>query len=305
MSTLLDDPQSVETGSVMLLGSGVIGSAIEVALHRRGRVRSRPLRIPWESHERAETLKQQMKALPEQPGSHNTIVWAAGRAGFSADQGACDEELSAFMDTVHSIRHLVERRGRQSVSLHLVSSAGGLYEGVTRVSSDTPAMPRRPYGLLKLEQEQRALAMSESIPVIIHRVSTVYGCPKPGHRVGLIGELIRNGLDRRPTSLYGAMDTLRDYVFNDEIGRHIASSITIEREPGPHIEMLVAGQPTPIAAVVALVERLLSRRLLVSFEDAWNARDITFDPAIRAAGFQPEALRTGVARVLFKFLSTR
>jgi UDP-glucose 4-epimerase len=246
-----------------------------------------------------------MHALPEQAGSHNTIVWAAGRAGFSADKRACDEELSAFIDTVDAIEDLVRRRGPQSVSLHLLSSAGGLFEGVTRVSSDTPIVPRRPYGLLKLEQEQRALAISDAIPVTIHRVSTVYGSPKPGHRVGLIGALIRNGLDRRPTSIYGAMDTLRDYVDNDLIGRHIATSITMERGPGPHIEMLVAGQPTPIAAVVALVEGLLSRRLLVSFEDAWNARDITFDPAIRATGFKPEALRTGIARALFKFLSTR
>ena len=305
MSALLDDPRSVETGSVMLLGSGVIGSAIEEALHRQGMVRARPLRIQWQSHERMNTLKQWMEALPEEAGSNNTIVWAAGRAGFSADLTACDEELSAFVDTVHSIKHLMARRGRRSVSLHLVSSAGGLYEGVTRVSSETPLTPRRPYGLLKLQQEQRALALSDSIPVTIHRVSTVFACPRPGQRVGLIGELIRNGLGRRPTLLYGAMDTLRDYVFNDEIGRHIASSTTIEREPGPNIEMLVAGQPTPIAAVVALVERLLSRRLLVSFQDAWNARDITFDPAIRATGFQPEALRTGVARALFQFLSTR
>jgi UDP-glucose 4-epimerase len=209
------------------------------------------------------------------------------------------------VDTVDAIERLVRRRGGQSVSLHLVSSAGGLFEGVTRVSSDTPVVPRRPYGLLKLEQEQRALAMSDAIPVTIHRVSTVYGCPKPGHRVGLIGQLIRNGLDRRPTSIYGAMDTLRDYVGNDQIGRHIATSITKERGPGSHVEMLIAGQPTPIAAVVALIERLLNRRLLISFEDAWNARDITFDPAIRATGFHPEALRTGVARLLFEFLSTR
>jgi len=305
VSVLLDDPQSVETGSVILFGSGVVGSAIEKALHRQGMVRARPIRIQWRSHERIETLKQWMEALPEQAGSNNTIVWAAGRAGFSADQTACDEELSAFVDTVHSIKQLVARRGRQSVSLHLVSSAGGLYEGVARVSPATPLMPRRPYGFLKLQQEQRSLALSGSIPVTVHRVSTVYGCPRPGQRVGLIGELIRNGLGRRPTSLYGAMDTLRDYVFSDEIGRHIASSITIEREPGSHIEMLVAGQPTPIAAVVALVERVLSRRLLVSFQDAWNARDITFDPAIRAPGFQPEALRTGVSRALFQFLSTR
>jgi UDP-glucose 4-epimerase len=246
-----------------------------------------------------------MHAFPEQAGSQNTIVWAAGRAGFSADKQTCDAELLAFTDAVDAIEHLVQRRGPQSVSLHLVSSAGGLFEGVTRVSSDTPVVPRRPYGLLKLEQEQRALAMSDAIPVTIHRVSTVYGRPKPGHRVGLIGQLIRNGLDRRPTSIYAAMDTLRDYVGNDQIGRHIATSITTERGPGPHVEMLVAGQPTPIAAVVALIERLLSRRLFVSFEDAWNARDITFDPAIRATGFQPEALRVGVARLLFKFLSTR
>jgi UDP-glucose 4-epimerase len=305
VSVLLEDPRSDSTGSVVLLGSGAIGSAIEEGLHQQGKVRARRLTIPWESHERAAILKDWLTALPEQAGSRNAVVWAAGRAGFSAGQGTCDKELSAFIDTVDAIKQLVGGRGPQSVSFHLVSSAGGLYEGVTRVSSDTPLMPRRPYGSLKFEQEQRALEMSASIPVTIHRVSTVYGCPKPGHRVGLIGELIRNGLDRRPTSLYGSMDTLRDYVASDQVGRHIATSITTEQGPGPNIEMLVAGRPTPIAAVVALVERLLNRRLMVSFVDAWNARNITFDPSIRATSFQPEALRTGVARALFEFMTTR
>lgn len=304
MSGLLDDPRSGDAGSVLLLGSGAIGSAISEALIHEGKVRVRPVEIPWSSNQRSEVLKRWGEVLPPAAEARNAIVWAAGRAGFSADQAECDEELAAFQDTLDAIGHLVAIRGPGSVSFHMLSSAGGLYEGLTRVSTGSAFMPRRPYGRLKMEAERRALGLASSIPVTIYRISSVYGCPKQGHRIGLIAQLVRNGLERRPSSLYGAMDTLRDYVGSDEVGRHIARGVTMERAIGLYTEMLVAGRPTTIGAVVDLVERALRRRVLVSFQEAWNARDITFDPAVRAAGFRSETLSTGVSRVAFQFLSS-
>ena len=305
MSALLDDPSSSGDGFALLLGSGVLGSAISGGLRYHGRSRARSINIPWESRVRADILERSAEAMSVTSRARDAIVWAAGRAGFSSDKRSCEEELAAFADVVGAVEQIVEHRGPQTVSFHMVSSAGGLFEGVTRVSRDSPVTPRRPYGFMKLQQEDLALRLSTRIPVSIYRVSTVYSSPRPGQRVGLIGELIRNGLDRRPISIYGAMDTLRDYVGNEEVGRHIAQRIMSQQAPGPAIEMVIAGQPTPIAAVVDVVQRLIRRKLLVSFEDAWNARDITFDPSIRAAGFHPEALRVGVSRALFQFMTTR
>ena len=304
MSALLDDPRAIDAGSVLVLGSGSIGSAVTKGLFSNGLSRTRPISIPWTSRRRAQALRLAFGSLPE-AGTRNAVVWAAGRAGFSAAKDACESELAAFRDAAEAIDDLVAERGAGAVSLHLVSSAGGLYEGLTRVSTDSPPSPKRPYGILKEKQERRAREMAEAIPVSIYRVSSVYGYPQPGHRSGLISELIKNGVERRPSALYGAMDTLRDYVGDEEVGRHIAGSVMRWSPTGAAPEMLVSGRPTSVAQVVDLVEKVLRRRLLVSFEDAWNARDITFDSALKAPDFHPEPLRTGISRLLNKYLSRR
>lgn len=303
MSVVLDDPKTSDAGSVLVLGSGSLGSAIASALTSSGRSRRRAVDIPWESSRRAQALTGAITALPR--GSRNVVVWAAGRAGFSSDVETCEKERLAFEDVAVSLEALAASRGPDAASFHVVSSAGGLYEGLTRVMSGSPLTPRRPYGQLKHAQEMRARAMNTSIPVYIYRVSSVYGRPLSDHRVSLIGELIRNGVDRKPSTLYGKMDTLRDYVNNEEIAHHIARRINEQRAADSQPEMLVAGRPASVSQVVDLVERVLRRRLLVSFAEAWNARDISFDPALRPLDFRPEPLQTGIARVLFQYLSKR
>jgi UDP-glucose 4-epimerase len=304
VSALLDDPRAIDAGSVLVLGSGSIGSAITNALSSNGLSRTRPVIIPWTSRRRAHALRLALGSLPEGT-ARNAIVWAAGRAGFSASTDACESELAAFQDTAEAVDGLAAQRGTGGISLHLVSSAGGLYEGLTRVSTDSPLSPKRPYGILKEEQERRAHEMAQAIPVWIYRVSSVYGYPQPGHRGGLIAELIKNGVERRPSALYGAMDTLRDYVGEEEVGRHIAASVMKWGPTGGKPEMLVSGRPTSVAQVVDMVEKVLRRRLLVSYEDAWNARDITFDSALKAPDFHPEPLRTGISRLFSIYLSRR
>ncbi len=305
MSALIDNPRVVDSGAVVLLGSGVLASAVSAALRQRGWTRIRPITIPWEANGRSRALQDALRELRAGPGTSNALVWAAGRAGFSADEESCQNELLAFKDTVDAVERAAEQHGEGRMSLHLVSSAGGLFEGLTRISGDSPVTPRRPYGYLKRDQERLAFRMADRVPACIYRVSTVYSCPRPGQRVGLVGELLRNGLDRRPSAIFGAMDTLRDYVGSAEVGRHIAGRIVDSHDWTSGVEMVVAGRPTPIGAIIEIVQRLLRRRLLISFEDAWNARDITFDPAMRARGFRAEDLRVGVARSLFELLTAR
>ena len=301
MSVVLDDPRCPDAGSVLVLGSGPLGSAIATAVIARGRSRARAVQIPWESTGRAEALKRAVTTLPE--GSRNVVVWAAGRAGFSTDVETCEEERLAFEDAAASVETLAASRGANAVSFHVVSSAGGLYEGLTRVRIDSPLTPSRPYGLLKHSQEKRAGEMGASFPIAIYRVSSVYSYPRPGHRISLIGELIRNGIDRKLSGLYGRMDTLRDYVSSEEVGHHIARRISEPQGSGSRIEMLVAGRPASVSQVIDLVERALRRRLMVSFVEAWNARDISFDPALRPVDFRPEPLQTGIPRLLLQYLS--
>jgi nucleoside-diphosphate-sugar epimerase len=301
VSVVLDDPKAPGAGSVLVFGSGSLGSAVADSLRSAGRSRAREVRIPWESSRRTDAVSRAMTSLPRDTGI--AVVWAAGRAGFSTDAETCEEERLAFEDVARSLESVAGSRNAGDVSFHVVSSAGGLYEGLTRVLSDSPPTPRRPYGLLKHAQEARARKMEGRISVSIYRVSSVYGHPRPEHRAGLIGELIRNGVGRKPSAIYGKMDTLRDYVSNEDVGRHIARRISEPNASGSQVEMLVAGRPASVSQVVDLVERVLRRRLIISFVEAWNAQDISFDAALRPMDFRPEPLQTGIARVHYQYLS--
>jgi UDP-glucose 4-epimerase len=247
-------------------------------------------------------LRSAFALFSEGDPEKRAVVWAAGRAGFAASQDDCDQELEGFEDTLSFVQQIASGGDQRTVYLHVVSSAGGLFEGLLRVSDGSPVTPQRPYGVLKREQEHLAMRLSSSIRVRVYRVSSVYGAPRPGHRVGLIGQLIMDGVAHRQSAIFGGMDTLRDYVGSDEVGRHIASRI-MNPVNGADVEMLVAGRPSSVSHVVDVVERALRRRLFVSFEEAWNTRDITFDKALRAPGFLPEDLSVGASRALHEYLT--
>lgn len=291
-----------DAGTTLVLGSGMIGSAVLDALTRKGALQSQPVSISWRSGERSASLSAAVEQMTASTSRPTAVVWAAGRAGFSADTQACEQELQAFGDVLGCVEALAGRRSHAATAFHMVSSAGGLFEGLVGVTSDLEAAPRRPYGRLKAEQEKATRALAGSIAVCIYRVSSVYGCPAPQRRAGLVGVLVENGLTGRPSQIYGAMDTLRDFVWSEDVGRHIAARVGAEIS-GRNIEMLVSGAPTPITRVISLVERAIRHRVYVSFVDAWNSLNITFDSRAPAVGFRRESLQTGIRRVAQQYLS--
>jgi UDP-glucose 4-epimerase len=220
-------------------------------------------------------------------------VWAAGAAGFGASQSEAEKDLDGFGDVI-DLAVRVRTAGAPTV-LHVVSSAGGLYEGGHQVDVSAAPSPRRPYGHMKVEQERLAIAQSGDIAVEIYRPSSVYTAPGGGRRAGLVGVLLGNGTMRRPSTIIGALDTVRDYVHARDVGRHIAQAIATPTDrDGVNVSMLVAAEPVSIARVVREVEHIIRRPLLLEIRDAWNAEDITFSKSVRPVGFRPMSLVEGM-----------
>lgn len=283
---------------VFVLGSGTIGEPIVDGLVRAGMTVVTRSATPWSDRSRRrDHLADSFARLPvDEPVD---LIWAAGSGGFSVTEEDASFELEAFDDAIEAFVSAADARGAGLPAIHVVSSAGGLFEGMHVTRPDAVPAPVRPYGRLKLAQEQRATSLAAAMPVHVYRPSSVYTHPLPGRRPGLIGALLKNGLARSPTPIIGALDTLRDYVHAQDVGRHIARTVLDgDRLPGLTTSFLVNGEPASIHRVLKTVERILRRRLLLQIREAWNAADITFSPSIRARGFGPMGVAEGTATIL-------
>lgn len=279
---------------VILFGSGTIGGEIARSLLGLGATVAGGQDIAWDdpAARRAQIASLPMTELAASR-AHIHLIWAAGALRFSATAGQAEATLASFEE----ILRLAERAEARAdaVTLHVMSSAGGLFEGRHVGLPDEVPNPRRPYGHLKLEEERLARSLGTDVQVEIYRPSSVYIHPAQVRNPGLVGTLVSNGMEGRSSRIIGALDTLRDYVHARDIGRFVAARIRRPRVGlAPETSMLVLGQPASIARVIHGVEQTLRRRLLLEIREAWNASDITFAPAVRAPGFRPMALSEGV-----------
>jgi UDP-glucose 4-epimerase len=181
--------------------------------------------------------------------------------------------------------------------LHLVSSAGGLFEGRTACTGADRPVPLRPYGEGKLAQEAALAGLPAEIGWRIYRPSSIYG-HVAGGRAGLIPTLMINAMQGRTSRVFGGLSTLRDYVLADDVGRHIAGRVLADKAAAQPVEVLALARPATIFEIIRLVERAVGRGLNLQIDPhPSNARDISFLPAACPADWQPTPLSSGVRLV--------
>jgi UDP-glucose 4-epimerase len=309
---LLDGPdfddQSGRRFLVLLFGNGLIGSEVVAQLVRRGLTR-RWLPFRWgdrgarEADTRA--LLAQIEARcpapdePERDGEEASIavVWAAGRGGFLTT----DTELVAEMDDFAAVVGIAERlqatRPRCRHGFHLVSSAGGLFEGQTQVGPASAPRPLRAYGRSKWQQEQH---LRHALPCVVqhfYRPTSVYGAPARGRRAGLISTLLSNGIQRRETHFIGRMDTLRDYVSNIDVARYIAGRVLAYHAQGGTF-MLASARPVSLFQLKALAERTIGRKIYASYaSELTNSADMGFLPSCLPDDWHFRDVETGMRQI--------
>jgi nucleoside-diphosphate-sugar epimerase len=293
---------------IALFGVGLIGSAVARAVIQEGVRSAITLPFSWKDADCREadlaSLSETMIGMMAGSVRHVEVVWTAGRAGFAAGWSDVEEELAAF-ETVN--RLCVQLRDALPVArhrIHMMSSAGGLFEGLRFVEEQTAPAPRRPYGHLKLEEEQRANRLSAGIIPFIYRPSSVYGLGVFGGRAGLIATLIQNAKRYTPSRIVGQLDTVRDYVLVNDIGKFVAHCMNMRAER-PESFLLASGRPTAIGEVLDIVGKVIGRPLYLKLDTApSNASHFSYRRSALPDNWFPTDLETGIKQVARQLASS-
>ena len=300
---VLHRPEPGGGATAALFGLGLLGGRIAGSLRAAGYAVAAGLPFSWGSPPgRKDELAAIRDVLAALPGRLD-VLWSAGKGGFGMDRAQADREYADFCDVLDLSRSLAADRPGGGTRFHLVSSAGGLFEGQRHVTPRSLPAPRRPYGELKLRQE-RALAAAGELCGLVYRPSSVFGLPRSGGRMGLIPTLLANGARYRVTTIFGAPDTLRDYVTAGDVARYVARRMG-EAGGSPGTVILASCRPVSLSGVLAVVERVLARKAFLTYrpDPSDNTAHITFSPETQPPDWRPEGLDTAVRQVWNALLS--
>lgn len=288
----------------VLFGEGLIGGAIVSALDDLISGQGIHRALTWGRQdlrrEEVKSIRQTFDEIQtEQEVEWLDIVWSAGRVGFGSSQDSIEDEWVVYRECLELCSDLICAIGPQKCSFHLISSAGGLFEGQTSVHSNSVPNPLRPYGELKVRQEAGLSILPTGTHRHIYRPSSVYGYSKGG-RMGLIPTLIYDSLRYRPSRIVGNLDTCRDYIYCGDIGNFVSS--VIENQPLTDNNFLLAsGKPTTIQELVRLIENETGHPLYLSFDPvAPNSETNSYRKSGLPPGLKLTALNSGIKRVKYK-----
>jgi len=277
----------------------MIGTAIKDALIRLDYNVLKEFIFDWQdAAESAEILGEISSTLvqPDQNPQRISVVWSAGLADFHSGKEEVESENLIFMKMLQFACNLNRANHSLSVDFHYMGSAGGLFEGQRLVGPDALPFPHRPYGQMKLLQEQALTNSIDNEHLTIYRPSSVYGPMVQKSSKGLVNNLVRNGLKGQETSLDACVMALRDYVFSDDVGQFVGKCI---RNGKSGVFFLVSSKSTSIFEVVKKVERVLKLRLRVRYDEYFgNNMNITFSDRLLPQDWHPVTMEVGIRQFL-------
>lgn len=296
---------------VLLLGMGLIGYSVYSALLRAGWQTEKDYTFLWDNIGfQSKQLKQSLSDLVSINSKDRTrtdihIVWCAGKAGFSSPNSAFEDEGKSFSNLVDFAEFAKSEASIESVYFHHMSSAGGLYEGQSFVDLSSKPAPLRPYGFEKLRQE-KLLQSNQTTKgtYMIYRPSSIYGFQNGG-RTGLVSTLILNALKGDVSRIFGGINTLRDFIYIEDIGNFVCAKIN-EISIGGSVFFLASGKPTSTYEVISNIEYLTHKKLYIQYETTLeNALNNSFRNSSLSGLFAITPLGTGVKKTLEKIRSNK
>jgi UDP-glucose 4-epimerase len=245
---------------------GMLGSHVHRAVVAAGERVWQPTEpVPWRDPGAAAVLVDHASQfLAAGQGRPWVVYWCAG-AGVTATAAS---QLQAEVDLLACLLAAIDPPAAQLGVVFLASSVGGLYagSGVPPFDEGTAPRPLSPYGRSKQAMEEvvgdwAARAGGRSL---VGRISNLYG---PGQDLdkpqGLITQLIRSHLERRPLQVYVSLDTTRDYLFVRDAAQRVVAAThrAASLAPGSRMTKVVASQrATTVGAVIGELHRVLRRR---------------------------------------------
>ena len=291
---------------VLLFGTGLIGSELAESLVKRGFVvhklnfnwcdsKQQDLDIQYMLSSAFAVVKNSQYLIDSSPiYIRLSVAWAAGAAGFAGSQDLLNEELNSYQKVLDITEFLNKKIQPNSASFHLISSAGGLFEGQQNINISTQPNPKRPYGCAKVKQETMLECLPKNINKIVYRPSTVYGVRSNPNRKGLIYNLLTMGISREAINFNGSMDTLRDYVCSNDVADYISRQLVIDQMKDS-LYFLVSGRPVSIFHLKKLVERCIGKKVNIIYEhEPNNSADICFKQTCVPADWNGRTVEEGI-----------
>lgn len=192
------------------------------------------------------------------------VLWCAGAGVTATTPAQLSEEVQVFADFIAGLASSEAGTG----SLFLASSAGGVYAGANNPPFDENATPRAlaPYGEAKLAMERLVAEWTQKSGgrALVGRLANLYG---PGQDIrkpqGLISQLLRSHLQRRPLQIYVPLDTIRDYMYVGDASRLVVSAMSRlmdARRSGVVVKVIASWRGTTVGSVIGELHRVLRRR---------------------------------------------
>ncbi len=147
---------------------------------------------------------------------------------------------------------------------------------------------------------------SASIDKAIYRPTSVYGYLRKQHRIGLISAFILKGIRQQVVNITGQMDTLRDFIWVEDIANFLANALLTDvAEPIPTPYVLGSGKPSSISEIKRYVELALERKIYVNYSlDLTNSEDIIFSPKVFPLDLHPSDLQATIRHICDDAMST-
>jgi len=250
------------TSARWIIGRGLLGSAVARA---RADTPLAP-RVMWSDPVLAlENLESGLYRLAESDTDRIEIYWCAGRGVTSSPESQLDEEFRIYEAFLSLVGRLPES-DRSRLSVFLASSVGGAYAAAMNppFTEFSPPAPASAYGRTKLRMEEalRHATAAGSWRSFIARITNLYG---PGQDLakgqGLLSVIVASYVTHRPVSIYVPLDTLRDYIYEDDCADVIDAATTrVGFEPPGTTVTKIVGAMTALSVGAILGENIRLRR---------------------------------------------
>jgi len=287
---------------ILHFGIGLLGTAIQKIIQKKEffeKVHFTKYQFDWQKLENTERylanfFRTNVASLSNLKELH--IIWSAGKAGFNATDSQAKNQLRQFKLILNQLLATLETKNIGPI-FHLMSSGGGLFEGQTLIEQNSVPNPQRPYGEMKLAEEQFLLKHRLGFRVNIYRLSSVFSVDILDKRKGLMNILMENGLKHKVSNIFGQETTIRDYVLDRDIAKFLIAKIYNEKALGG-IFCLASGKPSTIFEIRKQIEKILNKRIFIAFSPVIsNSANMSYAYTAIADGFSTENQNTSLKKL--------
>ena len=246
---------------------GLLGRSLELELAKTYSIWMPETRTNWKDQSSAVSSLQQdcKKFFQLINGADWSIAWCAGRSIVGSSNSEIDRE-SELIETLFDAIKACKPVGVTG-KVFFASSAGGVYAGASNemIDEDSQPKPIATYGFGKLAHEEifKKNSRQQQINCLIGRITNLYG---PGQDMtksqGLISQLCRSNLTKRPLNIFVPLQTARNYLYVDDASAMIAEFM--QHDDTLCIKIFASPQSITIATLIRTSYEVFKRRPLIS-----------------------------------------